>query len=201
MVIFFIIYFCTALCLYCWGCYSDKTVFPAAKSNNGNFFIVYFCTALCLYCWGCYSAKSWADCESQLQSQLCPRDEKGSVCQIEEYTETKPGGVSKTHYFKTCGLQSHCDGSGCNIQEGNVTHTCVFHCCCYDNCNTGILWVNAGCHWLSQICYAVPTCRMLVFNFKLKQITELPWLNSDIGLLYSFVYNDTRKIYLSLLYY
>ena len=153
-----------------------KTVFPGAKSNNGNFFIVYFCTALCLYCWGCFSEKSWADCESKLESKLCPRDEKGSVCQIEEYTETNPGGVTKTYYFKTCGLQSHCDGSECNFQEGNVTQKCVFHCCCYDNCNTGILWVSAGCHWLSQICYAVPTCRMLVFKFNLKQITELPWL-------------------------
>ena len=112
-----------------------KTVFPGAKSNNGNFF-VYFCTALCLYCWGCYSNNSWADCESQLKSQLCP---VGSVCQIEEYTATNPKGVPKTHYFKTCGLQSHCDGSECNFQEGDVTHTCVFHCCCYDNCNTGIL--------------------------------------------------------------
>lgn len=112
--------------------------------------------ALCLYCWGCHSDKSWADCESKLESKLCPHDEKGSVCQMEEYTETNPGGVTKTHYFKTCGLQSQCDGSECNVQEGNVTHKCVFHCCCYDNCNTGILWVSAGCHWLSQICYAVP---------------------------------------------
>ncbi|CAH3103471.1 unnamed protein product, partial [Pocillopora meandrina] len=74
-----------------------------------------------------------------LIAKLCQVGEKGSACQIKVLTETKPGGVTKTHFSKTCGLHIHCDGSECNTQDGNVTHMRVFHCSCYDNCNIGIL--------------------------------------------------------------
>ena len=93
-----------------------------------------------------------------------------------------------------CGLHIHCDGSECNTQDGNVTHICVFHCCCYDNCNIGILWVDAGCHLLAKICFTVPTCRMFVFNFNLKQIVEILWPMIKVFCVL-FLYEDARKIF------
>ena len=104
------------------------------------FFIICLCVALCLNCWGCHSSESWQDCESKLVSTFCHDDEE-YVCQIEVLTITTPE-KSSTHYLKMCGLRSQCDGSECNRRKGNQTEKCVFHCCCHDNCNTGILGVG-----------------------------------------------------------
>lgn len=103
-------------------------------------FLLLLPQALGLYCWGCSSTRSWADCENKLVSRFCDDDPEWA-CMTKVVTTTTHGN-SVTHYMKECGLRKYCDVALCNVEKLNITRRCQFECCCYDNCNTGVLQVT-----------------------------------------------------------
>ncbi|KAL9985753.1 hypothetical protein ACROYT_G008194 [Oculina patagonica] len=118
-------------------------------------FIALLPQALGLHCWGCISTESWADCESKLQSSFC-RNDTSYACMIREITKTTPNKTT-IHYFKECGPLELCDEAKCNVRFRDTSYSCRVHCCCHDNCNTGVpLLGEADVHSLHGVCVMVP---------------------------------------------
>ncbi|KAL9985757.1 hypothetical protein ACROYT_G008198 [Oculina patagonica] len=117
--------------------------------------------ALGLHCWGCTSTESWADCESKLQSSFCSNG-TSHACRIRELTITTPEKTT-VDYAKECLPLNNCNETLCNVRDRDTRYSCRSHCCCHDNCNTGVpLLGEAGVHGeagvrsLHGVCVMVP---------------------------------------------
>ncbi|KAL9985754.1 hypothetical protein ACROYT_G008195 [Oculina patagonica] len=86
-------------------------------------FILILPQALTLDCGSCHSTKSWADCESKLQSAFCSNNTSRYLCQTRQVNETKFGKTT-IHYFKECGPPEHCNESSCNVWWRDTKYTC-----------------------------------------------------------------------------